>query len=382
MTAFSSLETEIVPFRVAIPEAAVTDLRERLAMSRFPHDTAGGWVHGQSVELMRELAAAWHGFDWRAAEARLNSYPQFTTRIDGQTIHFVHVKSTEPNAFPLILTHGWPSTYFEYYDVIERLTDPRSHGLDPSLAFDLVIPSIPGYGFSTPLETPGWNSLRIARAWDQLMKRLGYQRYGAQGGDTGSIISQELGVLAPEGLAGVHVQQIFAFPTGAPGEMEKLSPFEQEGFANLETYLKYDGYRAIQEKRPGTLGFGLVDSPVALLAWNAELFFGFEGEGVERVDRQAYLTHVSIYWFTASGGSAAALYFEDAQCGAGAREVFNATPTGVAVFPWDFRSVRSFAERSNNIVHWTEMPRGGHFATMDAPDLLVEDMRNFFGPLR
>ena len=382
MTAFSSLDTEIVPFRVAIPEAALTDLKERLAMSRFPHDTAGGWAHGQSVDLMRELAAAWQGFDWRAAEGRLNAYPQFTTRIDGQTIHFVHVKSKEPGAFPLILTHGWPSTYFEYYDVIERLTDPRAHGLDPSLAFDIVIPSIPGYGFSTPLETPGWTSLRIARAWDQLMKRLGYPRYGAQGGDTGSIISQELGVLAPEGLVGVHVQQIFAFPTGAPGEMDKLTPFEMEGFANLETYLKYDGYRAIQEKRPGTLGFGLVDSPLALLAWNAELFFGFEGEGVERVDRQAYLTHVSIYWFTASGGSAAALYFEDAQCGAGAREVFNATPTGVAVFPWDFRSVRSFAERSNNIVHWTEMPRGGHFATMDAPDLLVEDMRGFFGALR
>ena len=382
MTAFSSLDTEIVPFRVAIPEAALTDLKERLAMSRFPHDTAGGWAHGQSVDLMRELAAAWQGFDWRAAESRLNAYPQFTTRIDGQTIHFVHVKSKEPGAFPLILTHGWPSTYFEYYDVIERLTDPRAHGLDPSLAFDIVIPSIPGYGFSTPLETPGWTSLRIARAWDQLMKRLGYQRYGAQGGDTGSIISQELGVLAPEGLVGVHVQQIFAFPTGAPGEMDKLTPFEMEGFANLETYLKYDGYRAIQEKRPGTLGFGLVDSPLALLAWNAELFFGFEGEGVERVDRQAYLTHVSIYWFTASGGSAAALYFEDAQCGAGAREVYNTTPTGVAVFPWDFRSVRSFAERSNNIVHWTEMPRGGHFATMDAPDLLVEDMRGFFGALR
>lgn len=382
MTAFSSLDTEIVPFRVAIPEAALTDLKERLAMSRFPHDTAGGWAYGQSVDLMRELAAAWQGFDWRAAETRLNAYPQFTTRIDGQTIHFVHVKSKEPGAFPLILTHGWPSTYFEYYDVIERLTDPRAHGLDPSLAFDLVIPSIPGYGFSTPLETPGWTSLRIARAWHQLMGRLGYQRYGAQGGDTGSIISQELGVLAPEGLVGVHVQQIFAFPTGAPGEMDKLTPFEMEGFANLETYLKYDGYRAIQEKRPGTLGFGLVDSPLALLAWNAELFFGFEGEGVERVDRQAYLTHVSIYWFTASGGSAAALYFEDAQCGAGTREVYNTTPTGVAVFPWDFRSVRSFAERSNNIVHWTEMPRGGHFATMDAPDLLVEDMRGFFGALR
>lgn len=374
--------TEFTPFRIAIAEAELADLRERLAMSRFPHATTSGWSHGQPVGFIRELAEAWQQFDWRAAEARLNEYPQFTTQIEGQTIHFVHVRSKEPNAFPLILTHGWPSSIFEYYGIIEALTDPRSHGLDPSLAFDLVIPSVPGYGFSTPLSEPGWDSVRIARAWHALMQRLGYSRYGAQGGDLGSIIGQELGVLAPDGLVGVHLQQIFAFPTGAPGEMERLTPFEQEGFANLETYLKYDGYRAIQEKRPGTLGFGLVDSPVGLLAWNAELFFGFEGQGAESVDRDAYLTHCSIYWFTASGGSAAALYFEDAQSGAGAREVYNGTPTGVAVFPWDFRSVRSFAERSNNIVHWTEMPRGGHFATMDAPDLLVADMRSFFAPLR
>jgi pimeloyl-ACP methyl ester carboxylesterase len=374
--------TDIVPFRIAIPDVELSDLRERLAMSRFPHPTTSGWSHGQPVGFIRELVEAWQGFDWRAAEARLNAYPQFTTQIEGQTIHFVHVRSKEPNAFPLILTHGWPSSVFEYYGVIEALTDPRSHGLDPSLAFDLVIPSIPGYGFSTPLAEPGWDSPRIARAWHQLMQRLGYTRYGAQGGDLGSIIGQELGVLAPDGLVGVHLQQIFAFPTGAPGEMDRLTPFEMEGFANLEMFLKYDGYRAIQEKRPGTLGFGLVDSPVALLAWNAELFFGFEGQGAGTVDRQAYLTHCSIYWFTASGGSAAALYFEDAHSGAGAGEVYNQTPTGVAVFPWDFRSVRSFAERSNNIVHWTEMPRGGHFASMDAPDLLVEDMRAFFAALR
>ena len=179
----------------------------------------------------------------------------------------------------------------------------------------------------------------------------------------------------------MHLQQIFAFPTGAPGEMDKLTQFEREGFANLDKFQKYAGYQAIQSKRPATLGYGLVDSPVALLAWNTELFFGFEGEGVAHVDRERYLTHTSIYWFTGTGASAANVYLEDANSGAGYREVQNDTPTGVAVFPWDFRSVRSFAERANNIVHWTEMPRGGHFAATDAPDLLVEDMRMFFGPL-
>lgn len=372
----------ITPFKIDIAQSAIEDLKSRLEGTRWPHATKEDWSHGQPVGFVQQLADHWlHEFDWRAAEAKLNAYPQFLTEIDGQTIHFVHVRSKEANALPLILTHGWPSSFYEYYGIIEALTDPRSHGLDPALAFDLVIPSVPGYGFSTPLSAPGWDSPRIARAWDELMRRLGYQRYGAQGGDLGSIIGQELGVLAPKGLVGVHLQQIFAFPTGAPGEMDKLTPFEQEGFANLETYLKYDGYRAIQEKRPGTLGFGLVDSPAGLLAWNAELFFGFEGHGAASVDRDAYLTHVSIYWFTASGGSAASLYFEDAQCGAGAREVYNPTPTGVSVFPWDFVSVRSFSERRNNIVHWTEMPRGGHFATMDAPDLLVADMRTFFGGL-
>jgi pimeloyl-ACP methyl ester carboxylesterase len=241
---------------------------------------------------------------------------------------------------------------------------------------------VPGYGFSSPLTAPGWDSAHTARAWDTLMKRLGYTRYGAQGGDIGALISKELGCLKPEGLVGVHVQQIFAFPNGTPGEMDKLTPFEKEGFTNLGKFQKYSGYQPIQQKRPATLGFGLVDSPAALLAWNAELFFGFEGEGARYFEYDKYLTHVSICWFTATGGSAANIYFEDAQSGAGYREARNDTPTGVAVFPWDFRSVRSFAERANNIVHWTEMPRGGHFAAIDAPDLLVEDMRKFFGALR
>jgi pimeloyl-ACP methyl ester carboxylesterase len=375
--------TAITPFKIAISDAQIDDLKIRIEGARWPDDPSTGWTHGQPVAFIKELADQWlHRFNWRRHEEELNRYPQFLIEIDGQTIHFLHIKSPEPNAFPLILTHGWPSTFYEFFEVIGPLSDPRSHGLDPNLAFDLVIPSIPGFGFSSPLTATGWDSARIARAWDALMKRLGYERYGAQGGDAGALITKELGVLAPQGLAGVHLQQIFAFPKGTPGEMDKLTPFEKEGFANLEGFLKYNGYQVIQQKRPLTLAYGLVDSPVAQLAWNTELFFGFEGQGVQSVDRDKYLAHASIYWFTGTGGSAANVYLEDARSGAGYREARNDTPTGVAVFPWDYRSVRSFAERANNIVHWTEMPRGGHFAANDAPDLLVEDMRKFFGGIR
>lgn len=373
---------QFTPFTINIPDAAIDDLKARLEGTRWPAAITTDWSHGQPVPFVRELAGQWlGGYDWRKHEAALNAYPQFTTEIDGQTIHFLHVKSKEANTFPLILTHGWPSTIYEFIDVIGPLTDPRAHGLDAAVAFDLVIPSIPGYGFS-PLSGPGWDSGRIAKAWDALMKGLGYTRYGAQGGDLGALISKELGLLHPEGLAGVHLQQIFAFPTGAPGEMAKLSPFEMEGFKNLDKFQRYSGYQPIQQKRPGTLGFGLVDSPAALLAWNAELFFGFEGEGARFVDRERYLTHASIYWFTATGGSAANEYFEDAQTGAGYREDWNATPTGVSVFPWDFRSVQSFAERGNNIVYWKEMPKGGHFAAVDVPELFVGELRSFFGQVR
>jgi pimeloyl-ACP methyl ester carboxylesterase len=373
---------QFIPFTIDIPDAAIDDLRARLEGTRWPAATTTDWSHGQPVPFIRELAERWRkGYDWRAREAELNAYPQLLTEIDGQTIHFLHVKSTESGAFPLILTHGWPSSVYEFIDVIGPLTDPRAHGLDPALAFDLVIPSIPGYGFS-PLSGPGWDSARIAKAWDALMKGLGYARYGAQGGDLGALISKELGLLAPEGLAGVHLQQIFAFPQGKPGEMEKLSPFEMEGFKNLDKFQKYSGYQPIQQKRPGTLGFGLVDSPAAVLAWNAELFFGFEGEGAQYLDRDKYLTHASIYWFTGTGGSAANEYFEDAQSGAGYREDWNKTPTGVSVFPWDFRSVRSFAERGNNIVYWKEMEKGGHFAAIDVPELFAGELRAFFGQVR
>ncbi|WP_240230556.1 epoxide hydrolase family protein [Devosia lacusdianchii] len=372
----------IKPFTIAISDAAVADLKDRLAKARFPHTITDDWSRGQPIKLVKQLTEQWRDdYDWRAHERELNRHPQFMTEIDGQPIHFVHVKSPVPNAFPLILSHGWPGSFAEFLGLIGPLTDPAAHGLDATIAFDLVIPSLPGFGFSSPMSSPGWDSARTAKAWDTLMKGLGYERYGAHGGDAGALVGRELGILAPSGLVGTHLLQIFAFPAGEPDEMSKLSPFEMEGMANLANFEKYGGYQAIQSKRPGTLAYGLVDSPVGQLAWNAELWFGFEGAGADHVDRDLYLTTNAIYWFTATSGSAANVYYEDTQTGAGYREVNNPTPTGVAVFPDDFRSVRSFAARANNIVHWTEMPHGGHFAASEAPDLLIADIRKFFTSL-
>jgi pimeloyl-ACP methyl ester carboxylesterase len=213
------------------------------------------------------------------------------------------------------------------------------------------------------------------------MRRLGYSRYGAAGGDGGALVGRELGILKPEGLVGTHLQQIFAFPSGAEGEMDGITPFAMAGFANLEMFQKYAGYSDIQSKRPATLGYGLVDSPVAQLAWNAELFFGFEGEKARTMDRELFLTHVSIYWFTGTGATASEFYMENAKTGAGYRDLPNETPTAVASFPDDFRTVGNFARRANNVVRLTEMPRGGHFAASEVPELLVEDVRAFFGGL-
>jgi pimeloyl-ACP methyl ester carboxylesterase len=314
---------------------------------------------------------------------KLNAFPQYTTIIDGQSIHFVHVRSREPNALPVILTHGWPSSFADYLDMIGPLTDPRRHGGDPADAFHVVVPSIPGFGFSGPTHEPGWDSARIAKAWDTLMRGLGYDRYGAHGGDAGALISHEMGILKPPGLVGIHLLQIFAFPTGAPGEMDGLSDFEKGGMKIVGEFQSKAGYQKIQQTRPQTLAFGLTDSPAGQLARNSELFMGFGSiPGYGAPDRDRFLTHVSIYWFTATAGSSARWYFEDARTGAGYREVTNPTPTGVAVFPNDYRSVRKFAERSNNIVHWSTFDRGGHFAAMDAPDLLLGDIRQFFRRFR
>jgi epoxide hydrolase len=375
---------EIRPFRIEISDAELEDLRDRLAKTRWPDELPGvGWSYGVALDFVKDMTEHWRSsFDWRKQEALLNEIPQFTTTIDGTNVHFLHVRSPEPNPLPLILTHGWPGSVAEFLDVIGPLSDPRSHGGDAADAFDLVIPSMPGYGFSGPTNDTGWDSARIAKAWDTLVKRLGYERYGAHGGDAGALVTRELGILKPDGLVGVHMLQIFAFPSGDPDEMARMDEFEQEGMKNLESFEANSGYVKIHQTRPQTLAYGLTDSPAGQLAWNTELFAGFGGEGAEYLDRDRFLTHVSIFWFTATAGSSARQYLEDGKSGAGYRELPNETPTGVSVFPWDFRSVRAFAERSNNIVHWSQMERGGHFAASDAPDLLVEDLRTFFRRFR
>jgi microsomal epoxide hydrolase len=380
-----SRETGIRPFRIDIPQADLDDLRARLARTRWPDQLPGvGWDYGIPLEYVKELAEYWRtSYDWRAHEKRLNAFAQFTTTIDGQNIHFLHVRSPEPDALPLIITHGWPGSIAEFMEVIGPLTDPRAHNGDPADAFHLVVPSIPGFGFSGPTGDRGWNVRRVALAWDELMQRLGYQRYGAQGGDWGSSISRELGLIVPEHLVGVHLNMLFS---QRPDDVTDLTDEEQARLQALRQFRTTgSGYGAIQSTRPQTLAYGLTDSPAGQLAWIAEKFGEWTDGGLpdEAVDRDQLLTNVMLYWLTGTAGSSARLYYEAAHSGTWGPPVTSTAPTGVAVFPREIAPpIRRFAELSNNIVHWAEFDRGGHFAAMEAPDLLVGDVREFFRPLR
>jgi epoxide hydrolase len=374
---------QITAFRVDIPQADLDDLAARLAATRWPDEVTGaGTSYGMPLAVVKRLAERWAGgYEWRAHEARLNEFPQYTTVIDGQNIHFLHVRSAEPGAVPLLLLHGWPGTVAEFARMIGPLTDPRGHGGDPSRAFHVVVPSLPGYGFSGPTTEPGWDSARMARAFAALMARLGYERWGAAGGDAGALVGRELGILAPPGLIGVHLLQIFAFPSGDPAEMASLSDADRASLTGATAqFQEKAGYQKIQQTRPQTLGYGLTDSPVGQLAWNAELWTGW-GDYADYLDVDTYLTHVSIYWFTRTAGSSARHYYEDARSGAGYRETPGKVATAVAVFPEDFRTIRAFAQRSVNIVRYTEFDQGGHFAYTTHPDLVVGDFREFFATL-
>jgi epoxide hydrolase len=376
------MDTEIRPYRIDVPQADLDDLRERLARTRWPDELPGvGWSYGVPLARVRELAEYWAtGYSWRAHEDRLNAAPQFTTTVLGQNIHFLHVRSPEPDALPLILTHGWPSTFADFTGLIGPLSDPRAHGGDPADAFDLVVPSLPGYGFSGPTGSPGWDVSRIARAWAELMDRLGYSRYGAQGGDWGARISPELAQVDPAHVAGVHANAFVALPSGDPGEMEGLTASERERLGGLTRWREErSGYAQIQSTRPQTLAYGLADSPVGQLGWYTEWFDDY-GENVGVIDRDAILTNVSVYWFTGTAGSAARLYRE-AAASWGRPAERSKVPLGVAVFPGD-STVRRFAERDHEVVHWSEFDRGGHFAALQAPDLLTADIRAFFRGLR
>lgn len=379
------MSSEIIPFRIDIPQAQLDDLHDRLLATRWPDELPGvDWSYGVPVGYAQQLAEYWRtGFDWRAAEARLNAFPQFTTRIEGQNVHFLHVRSPEPDALPLIITHGWPGSVAEFMKVIGPLTDPVAHGGKSADAFDVIAPSIPGFGFSGPTTEPGWSLNRVAGAWAELMRRLGYHRYGAQGGDSGAIISPRLGRVDSEHVVGVHVNGGLGFPTGDPSEFEGLTEAE---FARLGQYQDQDraGYAMIQSTRPQTLAFGLQDSPAAQMAWIAEKFKEWTDPARElpedAVDIDQLLTDISIYWFTGTAASSSRLY-KETQSAWGAAVEYSAVPHGVAVFPGD-PGVRRIAEREHKVVHWSEFDQGGHFAAMETPELLVEDVRAFFRTVR
>jgi pimeloyl-ACP methyl ester carboxylesterase len=380
----------LTPFRIEVREDVLNDMRDRLRRTRWPDQIAdSAWDYGTDIAYLRELVSYWaEGFDWRAQEAKLNALPQFVTEVDGARLHFVHVRGAGPNPMPLLLTHGWPGSFFEFHKVIGPLADPAAHGLDPGVSFDVVVPSLPGYGFSGPTEVRGIGPARIAQLLHGLMTReLGYQRFGAQGGDWGSIITTSMARLFPESLAGIHLNMVSGrvAPADAESEEEKRLAERAARFAQEET-----GYQRIQGTKPQTLAYGLNDSPAGLAAWIVEKWRTWSdcGRDIEsRFTKDEILTNVTIYWVTGTINSSMRLYYESAHAAAsgappppsGRLEV----PTAIADFPAEiYRVSRRQAEAAFNLQRWTSMPRGGHFAAMEEPGLLAEDIRAFFASLR
>ncbi|WP_053204687.1 epoxide hydrolase family protein [Jiangella muralis] len=378
--------TDIRPFRIDISDADLAGLRDRLARTRWPVEVAGtGWERGVPLPYLRELTAYWRdGFDWRAREAELNAHPQFVTTVDGQDLHFLHVRSANPDATPLLLVHGWPSSVVEFLDLIPLLTDE----------FHLVVPSLPGFGFS-PLSGPGWGNLfRVAGAVAELMTRLGYDRFAAQGGDVGAGVVGMLAMLHPDRVIGTHVNGPAPYPFGPPVELDGLSGAEQARAQRFNTFREDGiGYLALQATRPQTLAYALADSPVGQLAWIAEKFREWTDPAAElpedAVGRDRLLTNVSIYWFTGTGATAAHVVYEGMQAfrqfmasaGDQPQEAPVLPPGAVAVFAAD-TSVRHLVDPMGTVVRWTEYDRGGHFAALEAPDLLAADVREFFAGRR
>lgn len=394
-------ETAIRPYTVAVTSAAVDDLRDRLGRTRWPQvSPEPGWRRGVPLDYLRDLAGYWaDGFDWRAQEAALNEVPQFVTTVDGQAIHFLHARSPEPRARPLVLTHGWPSSPVEFLRVIGPLTDPRAHGGDPGDAFHLVVPSLPGYGFSTPLAGPGWGNLfRVARTWAELMGRLGYDHFAVHGTDAGAGVAGILGMVAPERVVGVHLTgTVAAMPFGPPIDLDDLSAADRARAERFnESQVDGLGYLHLQATRPQTLAYSLNDSPVGQLAWIVEKFHEWTDPAVDlpdrAVDRDQMLTNASVFWFSEAGAASAHAVYEGMQAyramaadragqaaaDGGAPE---RPPTGVAVFAAD-TTIRHLMDPAGTIAHWSEFDRGGHFPAMEVPDLLVDDLRAFFRPLR
>lgn len=355
---------KIKPYTINVPQEALDDLQARLAMTRFTDEIPGsGAEYGVSLEWVRHMVDFWrNGYDWRKWEARLNTYPQFVTEIERQTVHFLHLRSAKPGALPLILTHGWPGTVVEYLDVIDELARD----------FHLVVPSIPGFGFSGPTRERGWNRYRIARVWAELMKDLGYSRYGAAGNDFGSLISPEVGRCDPEHVAGVHVTQIFSFPSGDPAELEGMSEEEQAAIQHLQWFWENIGaYNLLQSQSPQTLAHALADSPAGLLGWMGQLI---------ALDDEFALTNIAIHWLCGTAGSSIRCYYEDAR--AEKPQGPTSVPIGLAGFANDFQSIRRFAERDHrNLVQWHTYDVGGHYGAHQAPEVYAKDVREFFSQL-
>jgi epoxide hydrolase len=364
-------------FEIRVDDAVLDDLKSRLERTRLPDEIDGaGWDYGIPRDTVRRLADYWRdGYDWRAEEARLNALPHFLTRIDEQSIHFIHARAARADAMPLLLLHGWPGSVVEFLDVIPRLAEE----------FHVIAPSLPGYGFSGPTRTRGWHPTRMARAFIELMQRLDYARYGAQGGDWGAQIATRIGALDPEHCAGIHLNMPLAAPPKEPvpltdedkADLAALARFQSEGSA----------YSLVQATKPQTLGVALEDSPAGLLAWIAEKLHAWSDRGVDvenRAERDRLITNVMIYWVTQTATSSARLYWEFRKSGEwGAAPPQVTVPTGVARFPKEIlRFPRSWVERHYNVTRWTNMPRGGHFGAMEEPELFVAEVREFFRTVR
>jgi pimeloyl-ACP methyl ester carboxylesterase len=372
----------IEPFTVDVPQADLDDLQRRLAATRWaPEQPAGtdDGAYGVPLGRLRRLVARWREFDWRRCEDRLNAYPQFLARIGGQTVHLLHVRSAVPDALPVVLSHGWPGSVFEYLELVDRLVDPAAHGGGPGDAFHVVLPSLPGYGFSGPAREAGWGTRRIAAAWAELMAELGYDRYGAIGNDAGSMISPELGRLEPDRVVGVHVTQLFSFPSGDPAELAGLDDDEQAAMSVLKWFWQNKGaFNTLHGQQPQTLAYAITDSPAGLLAWNAQLFD-------EALDDDFVVANVALYWLTGTGGTSIRHYYEDTHASTAPPSGPTTVPIGLAAASeGDFRSIRRFAERDHaRIISWAQLPGvAGHYSAHTHPDELAADIRRFFGPLR
>jgi len=398
LAAAENNDTAIRPFRVTIPEKELVELRRKIAATRWPtKELVEDRSQGVQLATLKALAHYWAtDYDWRKAEAKLNAYPQFVTKIDGVDIHFIHVKSRHPNAMPMIITHGWPGSVIELLDVIDPLTNPTAHGGSAEDAFDVVVPSLPGYGFSGVPAELGWESGRIARAWAVLMERLGYTRYVAQGGDVGATVVDAMGRQAPKGLAGIHLN-LLAGALGIADRLPAMSEKERAAHKALATFnMSGFGYFMEQSTRPQTVGYSLLDSPVGLAAWlldhDTDSYYKIshafvDGKPVGNLTRERIVDNITLYWLTATGASAARWYWEFGQFLAGAGGAAPPpvkVPVGFTTFPGEiFAAPRSWIETVYpGLVYFNEVDRGGHFAAWEEPALFASEMRAAFKPLR